>query len=509
MIDVDNIIPSEFYNAGLSDRKPYEDRAEAIAGISLPYVIRANGADEGSALLKSANQSFNGRLINNLKAKMGMALLPPATSSFRLKADSLAQLEVFGIDTSNPAIERFRQELSLNTDVINSEIENQQIRSALFDMILQQLVVGSVIVEKNERAGITIFTLKSYIVKLDSQGNPLAMCIVETLDASQVPEGITPKEEKDTYDLYTLLAYDKNTDKWIMKQDIDGDLVGEEQSFKDYDDLPFRYFGWNWVQGDKYHRPFSEDYFPDMEQVDKLGKLNTEGALIAAKSVIMVNQRGGRTRKQDLVNAANGDVIDGAEADVTAFQFNKGFDFQVSNDREDRIKRELQFNFLDTGSVQRDAERVTAEEIRIMAQQLETSTLAGVYSKMALQWSKWIVLKVMKELDIQFEAIDVDILTGLDALGRSQEAQKLDSFMQRMTALQLNDWINSNELLQRYAAFDGINVVGLVKSSQQLQGERQAAQEAAQRNALVTSGAESLGQEAGKAIVNNQAGGQA
>ena len=500
MIDIATTIPSEYYNSKLSDRKPYEDRAQNISEISLPYVFRAEGSDGGSEMTSSASQSFNGRQVNNLKSKMGMALLPPATSSFRLKPDAQEMVDLF--QGNETAMEKIREQLSLNTDAINSEIENQQIRSSLFDMLLQQILVGSVIVEKNERAGVTIFPLRSFVVDLDSQGEPIAMCIVEKLKL--LPEGITVGEEKEEYDVYTLLAIDKDTNKWIMKQSIEGEIVGEEKTYSDYDSLPFRYFGWNWVQGDAYHRPFAEDYYPDMLQIDKLAKLNTEGSIIAAKLLILVNQRGGRTRKRDVVNSANGAVIDGHADDITAFQLGKNFDFQVSNDREATIKRELQANFLDTGSVQRDAERVTAEEIRVMAQQLEASTLAGVYSKMALKWSKWIVSKVMDELKIKFDAVDVDVLTGLDALGRSQEGQKMDNFMMRVSQLQLNHWIKDNEVLGRYATFDGINTVGLIKTSDEVKTEQQQAQEAAQKQQMMESGAQSLGQEAGKAMVNPQ-----
>lgn len=500
MIDIATTIPSEYYNSKLSDRKPYEDSAQRISEISLPYVFRAEGSDGGSAMISSASQSFNGRQVNNLKSKMGMALLPPATSSFRLKPDALSMVELF--QGNETAIEKIREQLSLNTDAINSEIENQQIRSSLFDMLLQQILVGSVVVEKNDRAGITIFPLRSFVADLDSQGEPIAMCIVEKL--KMLPKDITVSEEKEEYDVYTLLALDKDTNKWIMKQSIEGEIVGEEKTYKDYDSLPFRYFGWNWLQGDSYHRPFAEDYYPDMLQIDRLAKLNTEGSITAAKLLILVNQRGGRTRKRDVTESVNGSVIDGHADDITAFQLGKNFDFQVSNDREATIKKELQANFLDTGSVQRDAERVTAEEIRVMAQQLEASTLAGVYSKMALKWSKWVVSKVMEELKIKFEAVDVDVLTGLDALGRSQEGQKMDNFMMRVSQLQLNHWIKDNEMLGRYASFDGINTVGLIKTSDEVQKEQQAAQEAAQKQQLMESGAQSLGQEAGKAIVNPQ-----
>jgi len=492
-------VPSEYYNSVLSDRKPYENRAQSIADISLPSTIRVDGQSGSNEMLSSASQSFNGRLVNNLKSKMGMALLPPATSSFRLTPDQKELRETIGDNAA--AIENIRSELSLNTDIINKEIEIQQIRDGLFSMLQQMIVVGSCVVEKIEGNGILMYPLKTFVVKLDSQGNPIAIVTKEVLH--YLPEGITIAEEKENYELYTAYYLDSEG-KWIRKQDIDGESVGDEQSFKDYDSLPVRYFGWGWLSGDDYHRPFAEDYYGDMNQVDKLSKLNTEGAVIAAKSILMVDQRGGRTRSKDVSEAENGDIIDGRADDVTAFQFNKNFDFQVSNEREAIIKKELMANFLDTGSIQRDAERVTAEEIRLMAQQLESSTLAGIYSKMALQWSKWIVQKIMKELSIEFEAIEPDVLTGLDALGRSQEAQKLDGYMQRMTALELRRYIKDTELANRYAEYEGINTVNLLKTQKEVEAEVKAQQEAQAKQALVESGANSLGAEAGKAAVNPQ-----
>ena len=363
-------------------------------------------------------------------------------------------------------------------------------------MVLQQIVVGSVIMEKLERKGFVIHNLKSFVTTLDSQGEPLAMCIKEKL--TRLPEGITPEDaDAESWDIYTMLHIDDESETWMMRQDIDGEAVGEDQTFKDYDDLPFRYFGWNWVSGDKYHRPFAEDYYPDMQQIDNLAMLNTQGALIAAKVVILVNQRGGRTRKDALVKAGMGDVIDGSSEDVTAFQLEKNFDFQVPNEREATIKKELMANFLDNGSVQRDAERVTAEEIRVMAQQLEASSLAGIYSKMSLKWSKWMVNKVMGEMKITFETIEVAVLTGLDALGRSQEGQKLDAFVGRAANLQLNHWLKTSELLQRYADLEGINTVDLLKTTEEVDKEQKAAADAEAKQQLTMSGAESAGKAAG------------
>ena len=84
-------LPSEFYNTNVADRSQYESRAETIATLTLPYLYRTDGGSGSTPFGSGPSQSFNGRLVNTLKSKMGMALLPPATSSFRLDADAEAQ----------------------------------------------------------------------------------------------------------------------------------------------------------------------------------------------------------------------------------------------------------------------------------------------------------------------------------------------------------------------------------------------------------------------------------
>ncbi|RLC29534.1 MAG: hypothetical protein DRH37_07315, partial [Deltaproteobacteria bacterium] len=311
----DTQLPSEFYSSLESDRSQYEDRAKLIAKLTLPYVIREDSDTGTTAMTDSTSQSYGGRLINTLKAKMGMALLPPSTSSFRYvpKPEELQALT----QGSPENIAKVYQALSSNISIVNAEIELQQVRSTLFDLIIQLLVVGSVIVEKKKdgRKGVMIHPLQSFVVDLDSQGYPVQMCFVEKL--KRLPKDVTPKEIADEYDLYTMATLDTESDKWIVTQEIQGELVGKEQSYKNYDDLPFRYLGWTWMTGDQYHRPYAEDYYQDLNQLDKLAKLLTDGAIVSAKMLLFVNERGGRTRKDAVADSANGDVIDGVADDVT------------------------------------------------------------------------------------------------------------------------------------------------------------------------------------------------
>ena len=493
-------MPQEFYSKQKSDRQPYEDRAKLISKLTIPYLIRED-TDTGTTQMTTAQtQSYGGRLVNTLKAKMGMALLPPSTSSFRYVPDPI-ELEALTQGSPDNRAKVYEQ-ISSATTRVNTELEVQQIRNSLFDLIAQLIVVGSVLIEKVKDKGILVHLLQSFVVELDRSGSPIQMCLVEKLKV--LPDGVVVKEEKEEYDLYTMLTMDKDTKRWTMVQEIEGEYVGTEKTYKDYDSLPFRYLGWVWMQGDYCHRPYAEDYYADMKQMDELAELLTQGSKIAAKSLLFVNQRGGRTSKEDVAESDNGDIIDGVAEDVTVLQLDKNFDFQVPMEREARLQKGLASAFLMNESVTRDAERVTAKEIEFMARELETSSLAGIYSKLSLQWSKWIIQQIMGELKIKFNSIEVEVITGLDALGRSQENQKLDNYVQKLEATNRGVWLKDEEVVTRWASYDGINTVNLIKSPKEVQQEMKQRQQQAAQAAGQEEMAKATGQGAGQAMTQQQ-----
>ena len=170
----------------------------------------------------------------------------------------------------------------------------------------------------------------------------------------------------------------------------------------------------------------------------------------------------------------------------------------------EELKRELSETFLAMSSITRQAERVTAEEISRMGQELETA-LSGVYARMSSKISRRVITWVMNELKIDLKAMSVDIITGLNALGLSNEIMKLDGFMTRLGQLQMTNWVEQKELVDRYAIGYGVNTVNLVKTPQQVQQELQQQQAQMAQQQLVQSGADSLGKSAGQALMGGQA----
>lgn len=504
--------PKEFYRNGESDRDFFTDRAIKYSKLTLPYLIRDDDDDSSTTMKDKYGQSFCGRAVNSLKAKIGMSLMPPASSSFRLDPtpEKLAELGREIIAQSgegaqeDEAIAEIRAIIGRATSQINKEIDAQSIRDTIFEIVNQLLVVGSVIMEKIPNDGIHYHPLSSFVVKLNKRGKAVKMCIVEKL--FDVPEEFGELDEKDEYELYTMLVQDSKSKKWTMSQQID-DVVLEDIKTYTNEKMPFKYTGWTYMVGDAYHRPYAEDYYEDMNQFSDISHMLTDGGIASAKTIIFVDERGGRTKQKNVADAKNMDIVHGRADDVSVFQLGKNYDFQMPAERAAELKRDIAAAFLMNESATREAERVTAAEIQFMAQELESTSLAGTYSKLSENIIGWVIKQVMGELGLTFKELGVKIVVGLDALGRSNEARNLDSFTQTVMSVGAQDRLNPDELVSRYSAFYSVDPTNLVKTGSQVAKEQQAQQEKQNQQVMEQSGAQSMGQEAGK--VAGQAASQA
>lgn len=151
--------------------------------------------------------------------------------------------------------------------------------------------------------------------------------------------------------------------------------------------------------------------------------------------------------------------------------------------RANTIESRLQLAFLIT--FQRQAERVTAEEVRQVIQQLEDG-LGGVYAGLAYNVQKPVVDFILGEVlkrpnvpELPKEITPV-VTTGLDAITRGQMAGKLmqaGSIAQQVlgpdTAVRAID--DRAALVQIFTSV-GLNADELLKSAEQLQQEQQQAQ---------------------------------
>ena len=238
-----------------------------------------------------------------------------------------------------------------------------------------------------------VFRLDRYVVKRDTMGNILKIVVKETIayDALplQVQEALSENAEyqvdinKKECDLYTCVKLVKNN-KYEVHQEFHGVMIPGSEGSYPKDKLPWMALRFVAIDGEDYGRGFVEEYAGDLKSLEALTRAIVEGSAASAKLLFMVRPNG-TTKIRNIADSPNGGIISGDANDVTTLQANKFNDFRVAQETMNTITERMSYAFLLNSSVQRNAERVTAEEVRFMAQELETA-LGGIYSVLSQEF---------------------------------------------------------------------------------------------------------------------------
>ena len=257
-----------------------------------------------------------------------------------------------------------------------------------------------------------------------------------------------------------------------------------------------------------------------MVSLEGLTKAIVEGASASAKTLFMVSPNG-TTRAKALAESENGAIIEGSAQDVSVLQVGKFPDFRVAQETIAKIEQRLSYAFLLNASVVRDSERTTAEEVRMVAQELQDS-LGGIYGILSQEFQlpfvkrKLAILQKDKKLpSLPKGIVFPKVITGIEALGRSNDRNKLIQFLQTLNGVlgaeAIGQFVNVTEAISRLAIADGIETKGLIRTQEDIQAEAEAQQEqqlADQNNqALLNAGQTIAGkippEAVGQALINN------
>ena len=192
---------------------------------------------------------------------------------------------------------------------------------------------------------------------------------------------------------------------------------------------------------------------------------------------------------RQLTNLDNGQFFSAREGEVWALRMDKGGDMQVAQNAIARLEQALSADFLLNSSFQRSGERVTAEEIRTMASELE-DTLGGVFSLLGQELQLPLALLLEDELvkrraieRLDDETVSLGIVTGLAAIGRGQDLTRLTEAITRVAELApifptLIDFIDEGALNTRIWTGSGVDTEGLLRSPEEVEQIRQQKQQA-------------------------------
>lgn len=499
-----------------SDRSPYLTRARDASKYTLPTLVPPEGRHAGGKL-RSGYSNYGARCVNSLAAKLLLAILPARQAFFRLKVEDRV-LEQLGGKQVQADVEKA---LAGMEATVQTEIESTPTRTPTGEAVKHLLVAGNVLAYMLPEGGLKVYPLHSYVCLRDGEGNVLRIVTEDRVSPTTLPEVIrgavlarkldregsgTPEK---TVRVYTGIF--RTGTQWKVWQEVEGIPVPGSAGSYPLDNSPWMPLRWTPVDGESYGRGMVEDYIGYFVSLEALSAALVKGTAIAAK-VIYLRNPNGVTKAAALTRSETGDVIDGKPDDVHALQSEKAQDFRTAREMINDLKEELAYAFALNQAVQRNAERVTAEEIRYMAQELD-ATLGGIYSNLSLEFQLPFLRRMMSQLEragklpsLPKSALRPVIVTGLDALGRGAELDNLRAYVKDIVDLggpdKLDSYLYFDDLMKRLATARGIKTEGLNKPREVVEQELQAKQQQQMVQQLGPNAVNQMGQLAKQGMAN-------
>ena len=471
------------YDVLSSDRSQYLNIAEQASKLTIPYLVHQDDNSKGPRNLSTPWQSVGAKGVVTLAAKLMLSLLPPQTSFFKLQVDE-SKLGDYG-----PEI---RSEL----DLIFAKVERtilEQIaasddRVAVHQAMKHLVVSGNALIFMGKDK-LKLFPLNRYVINRDGNGNVIEIVTKELINKKLI-EDLVPdlkKGDLNEYsdddsadcDVYTHVKVKGNRVHW--HQEVYGQIIPKSISKAPLNITPWIPLRFNTVDGEDYGRGRVEEFLGDLKSLEALSQALVEGSAAAAKVVFTVSPSAS-TKPATLAAAGNGAIIQGRPDDIGVVQVGKGADFQTAYQAAGTLEKRLSDAFLILSV--RQSERTTAEEVRMTQMELEQQ-LGGLFSLLTVEFlvpyldRKLSVLTKSKTIPpIPKEIVKPTIVAGINALGRGQDRESLGMFLQTIAGTMgpeaLQTFINPDEVIKRLAAASGIDVLNLVKSMQEIQGQEQA-----------------------------------
>jgi len=490
----------ERYNALTTNRTQFLNKAVECSELTLPYLV----TDDTSTRQTYQNlltpwQSVGAKAVVTLAAKLMLALLPPQTSFFKLQVRDDKLGEDFDPKVRSELDLSFSKMERMVMDYIAASNDRVVVHQALKHLI----VSGNALIFMG-KDGLKNFPLNRYVVNRDGNGNVLEIVTKELIHRKVLglesegtydtdPNSVNSKDlNDDDVEVYTCVKLDEKSGRWVWYQEAFDKIIAGSRSTAPKNASPWLPLRFNTVDGEDYGRGRVEEFVGDLKSLEGLSQALVEGSAAAAKVVFLVSPSS-TTKPKTIADAGNGAIVQGRPEDVAVIQVGKTADFGTAANLAQTIERRLSEAFL-VLSV-RQSERTTAEEVRLTQMELEQQ-LGGLFSLLTVEFlipyldRTLLVLQRSGQLPkLPKDLVRPTVVAGVNALGRGQDRESLIQFIttiaQTMGPEAMMQYIDPSEAIKRLAAAQGIDVLNLVKTQEQIDMERQQAQQAAMSESLM------------------------
>lgn len=464
-------------------------------------------------------QSIGALLTNNLAAKLTALLFPQARPFFKaelaraLQEEAVAQHGKTEVDAALA-----RLELDACQQLFKNASYNQLV------MATKHLIVtGNVLMYRDPTLQRTItYGLNQFACQRDGRGvlmdtvlreytrfDALPMDVQTQLLAAK-PETYRNRSKSATEPpvcIYTRIWRDtaKRSKRIIYRvsQEIDELEVGNQGHYAEHL-CPWQVVTWNLLAGEHYGRGLVEDFSGDFAKLSDLSEAATLYG-VAISKVLNLVAAGSGSDVDSMAKAEHGEWVQGSPDTVSAYEAGDWQKLQALRADIAEVFSRLSRAFMYSGNT-RDAERVTAYELRLAALEVE-QTLGGTYSALSESWqvplAHLLVLEIKPNMlsGLVNERVKLGIVAGIPALGRSSEVANLMSAVAEAAVIvaqlvQLDKRIDPFKVLNMIYAGQSVDTAALFKSDADIKATLEAdreAQEGQQQMLNAAGAAETLG----------------
>lgn len=490
-------------------RRMLLSRWERYASYTLPRICLPERFSEKSDELKHDWQSVGAQAVNHVVNKLMLALFAPSRPFMRLELSAAARAELGGaVDeaTIDDILGEGERKAMRQMDT------RGDIRPALFLGLANLVVTGNACFKfpETKEDKFRCLYARDWAVQRTASGVVLRLATREKYAFSELEQkaqdayrtqrpGQRPDDEITHYTIICRNArggYD-------LKQFINDCYLGEEfdGAYKDYDEMPYKVITWQLADNADYGSGLVEDFAGDFAAISAMSEAQIKAAILACEFRWLVNPSG-FTKPEDLENSENGAALPGNDKDITPLTPGTGPNLEIIGAVLADYVRRVGQGFLLASAVTRQAERVTAQEIRQQATELETS-LGGAYTRIAVELQtplgNWLLEEV--NLKVDGKSLQLSIVTGLDALSRSGDLDALRAALEDINLVnvlppQAHQWLQLGAIYSTIINGHGLPAGKYVKAEEQVQQEQQAQAQAEQQQQINAASAQAGAQAA-------------
>lgn len=406
------------------------ERARYCSSLTVPSILPPLHWSEQDQLPQPYS-SVPARGVTAMASRMLSALLPLNDMPF-FKFDLSSGVE------PDPEIQAYLENLSYQ---VYNKISGGNLRETIYQALQHLIVVGDVMLIMDDDMSFRIIRLDRYVCRRDVYGEIEELIFIEYETAEDdSSEGILTTstltmENKQGYRaIYTQIT--KDGDGWkVIKQNEDGGVVESGE----YTVLPYIILRWSGIPGENYGRSHCEDIIGDIKALEGF----TEGLIhgISAASIFWMGvDPTGMAEIDDIADSPTGNFVSARPNEVHVISPATTMNPQIASVQTgvEILRREIGRAFLLDSASMPTGERVTATAVRMVGQELE-HVLGGAFSAIARDLMRPIVRRTvfimasngdiderLRDLFMTQEGLlNVEIVTGLQALSRDSDLQKL------------------------------------------------------------------------------------